>query len=129
MERIRQIKMSDEDRYVQAICKLGHYYTRRYYQFLLQDKNRSFCTCGSPEVWTNVVDDSGMRAHGAIPEKELAKFKLSEQIDCVCSCCGHKHIKQSAIYRIPAPEETRAMRCYWDNKTKSYIKLGEEDEG
>lgn len=95
--------------YSQFICKNGHYS----HQDEKYDSAPDPCTCGAEYIWENQVDETNCDAHGVIPMDVINSFILTNEVTEVCNL-GHKHVTAEAIYKIPSPEQTEAMRHYLD---------------
>jgi hypothetical protein len=90
--------------YVQCICSNGHYFN--------DDSSygaTSNCpTCKAPAAWENNVDETNCDSYGEINMESL--IKVPRRTD-KCNL-GHIHEVAPAIYRIPTPRQTNALRCH-----------------
>lgn len=92
--------------YNQILCKKGHLSA----QDAFFSESDFKCRCGEKIAWYNPVDETNCESYGLISQRELNKFLLTEEQQCSCKHCGHKHTAVEATYRIPTKEETKLAR-------------------
>jgi hypothetical protein len=89
--------------YYQLICANGHYRTCDSW-FSPEGK----CSCGAEYKMINLVDQTNGPDEGII---NLDDLKIKDAIRHTCSC-GHVHIVEEAIFRIPSQKEKESLRNY-----------------
>lgn len=99
--------------HVQTICENGHYSVFGCYS------EPDHCDCGAKIAWRNSVDDTNGYSVGEILDVDLKKALVTPPTFCTCAC-GHSHMREQPIYRIPTPEETKAWQQRWDGDENWY---------
>ena len=97
--------------YVQMLCANGHYQTD-------DGETEARCeVCEAKIGWFNGVDDTNCDSYGYI---DMDQFRIGEPVYETCNL-GHKHLVQSAVFKIPTEEETSKARTYRDSTTDQRV--------
>lgn len=106
--------------FIQKICCNGHYTS------LVSDRHVCCRHCGGQFVSSNFVDETNDDHYGVISVSKILKNFIISEAAFETDSNGRKRQVSPTIYKVPSPEETTALRSYWDEAPMKHILISEK---